>query len=112
MLLKNKGFFLIDLLLSLSALLMLSLFFIPSLIDLKNQAWRLEIENQSYQILYEELQILSINGQVSSLNPILKNGIAYQISLKDADTFGQKEVCVKVENNSFYGEEEVCGLSE
>jgi competence protein ComGE len=111
MLLKNKGFFLIELLLSLSAWFMLSLIFIPLLIDIKNQALDLEIEKQSYQLLYEELEALAKNGHISSNYSISKNGMEYQISWKDTADSVQKEVCVKVEN-SLHVEKEKCVLSE
>ena len=111
MLLKNKGFFLIELLLSLSALIMIFLTFIPLLIDLKNQAWKLEIEQQSYQFLYEELQASIINGQTSPTHSISRNGIEYQISWRDTAVFGLKEVCIKVEN-PLYFEEKKCIQSE
>ena len=113
MLLKNKGgFFLIELLLSLSVWLMLSLIFIPLLINLKHQAWKLEIEKQSYQILYEELQANTIYEQTNSIHSILKNGIEYQISWKDVDDSNQKEVCIRVGNTSIYSEKEICRQSE
>lgn len=82
------------------------------LINLKNQALKLEIEKQSYRLLYEELQLVIMNGKTSSLHSITIEGINYQISLRNTDLSEQKEVCVKVENNSLYGEKEICGLSE
>jgi hypothetical protein len=81
------------------------------LIDLKNQAWKVEIEQQCYQLLFEELQASIINGQTSPNHSILKNGIEYQISWRDIAVSGQKEVCVKVEN-SLQFEEEKCIQSE
>jgi competence protein ComGE len=112
MLLRNKGFFLIELLLSLSLMLMLSLFFIPLIINMKSQMVKLEIEKQSYQLLYEELQLLLINGKASPARSLSMNGIEYQISWKYSAISEEMEVCIKVENNTVYGEKELCQISE
>jgi hypothetical protein len=82
------------------------------LINLKNQALKLEIEKQSYRLLYEELQLVIMNGKTSTLHSITIDGINYQISSRNTDISEKKEVCVKVENNSLYGEKEICDLSE
>jgi hypothetical protein len=73
---------------------------------------KLEIEKQSYQLLYEELQSLLINGHAPPVRSLLKNGIEYQISWKYLADPGDMEVCIKVENKSAYGEKEICQISE
>lgn len=109
--LKNDGVILAELLLSLSALLMICLFFIPLWLDITNQTLKLQIEKNSHQFVYEELQALIINGQPSINHSVIQNGIEYQItsSTTDAD---QTKVCVKVEKNSFHSEIKLCGISE
>jgi competence protein ComGE len=113
MLLKNDGLILAELLLSLSSLLMVGLFFAPHVTHLNNQAKSLQVEKQAYQYLYEELQALSIEGQPSIGPHITANGVTYQIFMRPSHLIGQKEVCVKVEKNNFVSEEtEICSLLE
>jgi hypothetical protein len=109
--LKNDGLILAELLLSLSCLLMLGLFFIPMIIDLKVKSLTLQIEKQANQLLYEELNTIIINPFSSSSHSIFINGIEYQLLVKDTES-GQKEVCVKVEKNLFHIEENICKSSE
>lgn len=112
MLSKNNGFILAELLLSLSALLLISLFFTPILADLSKQSRQTRIEKQATQFLYEELQGLINNGHPSPDHTTIHNGIEYQIRWRNTEISGQKEVCVKVEKKSFLPETEICGLSE
>lgn len=109
--LKNDGLILAELLLSLSCLLMLALFFIPMIIDLRVKSLTLQIEKQANQLLYEELNTIIINPLSSSNHSIIMNGIEYQVLVKDTVS-GQKEVCVKVEKNIFHIEENICKSSE
>jgi competence protein ComGE len=112
MLLKNNGFILAELLLSLSALFMTSLSFTPLLIDLSKQTRQIQIEKQATQFLYEELQGLINNGQPSADHTTIHNGIVYQVSWRNTGITGQKEVCVKVDKKAFLPETEICSLSE
>ncbi|MEH7356463.1 hypothetical protein V7150_23420 [Neobacillus drentensis] len=112
MLRSNKGFFLLELLLSLSALLMLSLYLLPLLMELRNQSWQLEIENTARKLMYEELQAKLIESQTFNNYSIIRNKVEYQIIWNDSVSAGQKEVCVKVEKNAFLPEFKVCGALE
>lgn len=109
--LKNDGAILAELLLSLSALLLICSFFIPLWIDLTAQAGKLQIEKNSHQLVYEELQALIINGQPSSDHTTVQNSVEYQINW-DISPAGQMEVCVKVEKDFLYPETKICGISE
>jgi hypothetical protein len=112
MLRNTKGFFLLELLLSLSAWFMLSLFCLPLLIDLRNQFRQLELQSRARQLMYEELQThLTSNKPFSNYTTIL-NGVEYQIIWKKTGAVDQKEVCVRIEKNSFLPETEICGLLE
>ena len=91
---NNKGFFLLELLLSLSALLMLSMFLLPPLIHLNEQSRQLSIDNKARQLMYEELQANLINSQSMSNSTINENGVEYKISWTGTEMSGQKEVCV------------------
>lgn len=112
MLQSNKGFFLLELLLSLSALLMLSLYLLPILMEIRHQSMQLEIENTSRKIMYEELQAKLIDGQTFIGYTIIRNKVEYKIIWNETGALGQKEVCVKVEKNAFLPESKVCGALE
>lgn len=112
MLKSTRGFFLLELLLSLSAWLMLSLFFLPLLIDLREQSLQLELESKARQLMYEELQSKLINNKTFSNYTSILNGVEYQIIWKDTGAGNQKEVCVRIEKKSFVPEIEICGFLE
>lgn len=112
MLSKNDGLILVEILLSLSALFMVSLFFTPLLIDLTKQTQQLQREEHAFQYVNDELQALIMNGQPSSDHSTVLNHIEYQITWRDTENDGQKEVCVKVAKNSLLSETKICGLSE
>ncbi|MDR7237179.1 hypothetical protein [Neobacillus drentensis] len=112
MLRSTKGFFLLELLLSLSAWLMLSLFCLPLLIELRDQSRQLELESKARQLMFEELQTQLINNKSFSNYTSILNGVEYQIIWKNSGTVDQKEVCVRIEKNSFLPETEICGLLE
>lgn len=112
MLRNTKGFFLLEMLLSLSAWLMLSLFCLPLLIELRNQSRHVGLESKARQLMYEELQTKLINNKTFSNYSSILNGVEYQIIWKDTGAVGQKEVCVRIEQNSFMPETEICGLLE
>lgn len=102
----------LELLLSLSALLMLSLYLLPLLMELRNQSKQLEIENSARKLMYEELQAKLIDSQTWESYTIIRNKVEYKIIWNDTDAAVQKVVCVKVEKNAFLSESKVCGVLE
>jgi competence protein ComGE len=110
--LKNNGFILAELILSLSALFMICLFLAPILFDLSQQSKQLQVEKYATQLLFEELQSLIINNQPSQNHSTVQNGIEYQIFWNSTDIPEQRKVCVKVEKNTFQPEIELCRISE
>ncbi|MFC4800777.1 competence type IV pilus minor pilin ComGE [Neobacillus sp. GCM10023253] len=110
MLQNNKGFFLLELLLSLSAMFLICLVFIPSVTDLRKQSVNFQIEKKMRQIMYEELEAKLIDNRTFANYTLVQNEIRYQITWKDS--FGQKEVCVKVEKTPLHLENEICGSLE
>lgn len=110
MLSKNNGFFLLELLFSLSVWLMLGLFFVPLLMDLKNQSQQLEINKKANQLLFEELHAKLIDDHVYSGYSIFAKGRKYQIIWREAT--GEKEVCVSVAESSYQQKSEICAYQE
>ncbi|MGG3469982.1 competence type IV pilus minor pilin ComGE [Neobacillus pocheonensis] len=110
MLRKNNGFFLLELLLSLSALLMVCLFLIPLVIEMRDQTRTLEIEKKARQIMFEELQAKLTNNQPLTNYSVNLNNINYKISW--TDSIQPKEVCVSVDKEPFHKQTEICGNLE
>jgi competence protein ComGE len=110
MLRNNKGYFLLDLLLSLSALFMIFLYLMPLLTHLWEQSGKLEMEKTARQLMFEELQAkLATNSNLVNY-ATLKNGVQYQIYWRESS--GLLEVCVNVEKTPLHSKTEVCGLLE
>ncbi|MBT2726551.1 hypothetical protein J7E63_06340 [Bacillus sp. ISL-75] len=102
----------LELLLSLSAWLMLSLFLLPLLIELREQSRQLEWESKARQLMYEELQTKLISNKTFSNYTSILNGVEFKIKWKDTGAADQKEVCVRIEKNSLQPETEICGPLE
>jgi competence protein ComGE len=110
MLLKNDGFFLLELLLSLSVWIMIGVFFVPLLIDLKNQSQELEITNKANQLLYEELHAKLSVDLLDSGYSVFDSRREYRIDWRDAGEL--KEVCVSVVEGSSQPKTEICAFQE
>jgi len=109
---KNKGFFLLELLLSLAAWFMLCLFILPLLMELNNQSLQLEVNNKAEQLLYEELQAELVDVPSYTSYTTYHHGIAFQIIWTVLVGNAQKEVCVKVDKNNFLQKTEICAIPE
>ena len=110
MLRKIEGFFLLELLLSLSAWFLLLLFFIPILTELANQSQQLVREKRANQLLYEELQANLTEDRTNFSYSLSHNGTEYKIYWTQENTL--KEVCVKVEGTSLLSKIENCAVPE
>jgi competence protein ComGE len=111
MLRSTKGYFLLELLLSLSTLFMLCLYLLPLIIELREQSRQLEVESKARQIMFEELQAKLISKGTFTDYSFIQNGVEYKIIWKDTGA-DQKEVCVRIEKNSFLPEIELCAILE
>lgn len=110
MLLKNDGFFLLELLLSLSVWIMIGLFFVPLLMDFKNQSQEHEIYIKANQLLYEELHATLSGDHLESSYSVFEEGREYQIEWRDGG--GEKEVCVSVVEVFSQEKTEICANPE
>ncbi|MEC1522991.1 hypothetical protein P9D43_13360 [Neobacillus niacini] len=111
MLRKSNGFFLLDLLLSLSAWFMMGMFFMPLLIDLSNQSQQLVRDKKGEQFLFEELQANLTEVRTSSNYSIFHNGTEYKIYWNHLSGI-EKEVCVKVDETALLRGTEICKVPE
>lgn len=112
MLPNSRGYFLLELLLSLSAWLMLSSFLLPLLLEVRNQSFQVEVENQARKMMYEELQARMMDHQNFTNYNVVQDGIEYQIIWGDTFESERREVCVKIENNTLVHETKICGIFE
>jgi competence protein ComGE len=109
---SNKGFFLLELLLSLSAWFLMCLFLLPVLIDLGSQTVQTEISKKAQQLVFEELQAKLQGTPSPSSYAIVESGVEYQVSWRDSVLNSNREVCVKVEHNPYQVKTEICGMEE
>jgi competence protein ComGE len=112
MLWKNDGFFLLELLVSLSAWFMLGMFFMPLLMELTIQSQQLVRDKKAVQFLFEELQANLTEDRTNSNYSIHHNGTEYKIYWRQLSGNGQKEACVKIEGNTFLPRTDICRIPE
>ncbi|PLR76488.1 hypothetical protein CU633_16130 [Bacillus sp. V3-13] len=98
---KNKGFFLAELLLSLSAWVLVASILLPAAMKLAGQSSTLQQETAALQLLYEELQMLASDGASLREYDAGRNGTSFHVYPKLNST--RTEVCVEFE--SLYHEE-------
>lgn len=111
MLWKSDGYFLLELLLSLSVWFMIGMFFMPLLIELSSQSEQLVRDKKAVQFLFEELQANFTEDRTNSNYSIFHNGTEYKI-FWNRQSIGQKEVCVKVDETFFLPKTEICKVPE
>ncbi|WP_102274583.1 phosphatase [Cytobacillus massiliigabonensis] len=95
---KNDGFFLAELLLTLSAWLLIASVLFPLIIQAVNQSLQVRQEFLAAEILYESL-IDSKKRSVYPLNEtIVVNQTLYEIITKENGESANMEVCIKYED--------------
>lgn len=106
---KTDGFFLPEMLLSLSAWLMIAGVFFPLIMKLVNQSVGLKQGFEGSRLLYEELLRTKKEGVLPASDSFLVNGTEYVISIESSGGNAGVEVCIKYEN-VFKNEEEICEI--
>lgn len=96
MLRRSEGYFLAELLLSLTAWLLITGFFLPIVIFLKDQAVQVQLENTAIHLLYDQLERkidegIQVGNRIETLN-----GIIYELNWSDTS---QTEVCVEYKDD-------------
>lgn len=92
--LKNEGFFLAELLLSLSAWLMAACVLLPLSISLITQSIDLRREADALYLLYDRLQEMKIRTEPIGTESINRNGTLFTIRASDHSPESLVEVCV------------------
>ncbi|MBY6051236.1 phosphatase [Cytobacillus firmus] len=93
---RNEGFFLAELLLSLSGLLLAAGIIFPLVIKALVHSEEVKQDYESTQLLYESLMEAASEGNFPEGKTIKKNQTVYQIFLKENQVF--MEVCIRYEN--------------
>lgn len=92
---KNDGFFLAEVLLSLSAWLIATTTLLPLILFLIGQSIDHSHETDAIHLLYERLQELKVENQSIDFNPVIKNGITYHFKMIQPENGALMEVCVE-----------------
>ncbi|KML46068.1 hypothetical protein [Cytobacillus firmus] len=93
---RNEGFFLAELLLSLSGMLLAAGIIFPLVIKALVHSEEVKQDYESTQLLYESLMEAASEGSFPEGETIKKNQTVYQIFLKENQGF--MEVCIRYEN--------------
>ena len=93
---RNEGFFLAELLLSLSGMLLAAGIMFPLVIKAIEHSEEVKQDYESTQLLYESLQQAAWEGSFPEGKIIKKNQTVYEIFPKENP--GLREVCIKYEN--------------
>lgn len=93
--LKNDGFFLAEVLLSLSAWLIATTTLLPLILFLIGQSIDHNHETAAMHLLYERLQELKVETPNIDMNPVIKNGTAYHYKIVQHENGTLMEVCVE-----------------
>ena len=95
---KNDGFFLVELLLSLSTWMIALGFLLPFVIQVTNQSEGLELEKTATHILYDELEKMKVEGNIGSNKSVTRNGVIYEVEKRVSETV--LEVCISYKDSS------------
>jgi competence protein ComGE len=93
MLRKTDGFFLSEILLSLSIWFLITLFLLPLLIYLRDQSIKEQLKNTALHLVYDELERKIDEGIIDQNRIVTLNGNSFEI--KWTDDTSQTEVCVE-----------------
>ncbi|MBU8879366.1 phosphatase [Bacillus sp. FJAT-29790] len=95
---KNNGFFLAEVLLSLSAWLIIAGVIFPLIINVVNQSVQLRRDFAGTQALYEILQEAKMEGTRPVNKSLIIDRTVYEIVQETHDGYALMEVCVKYED--------------
>lgn len=98
MLLKNKGYYLLELILSLSGWILIISFFVPMLIGYHKQSIQIQEKSQAVQILYQYIEKVIIEDPARENFSLTKNNKRYDIVWFGNREGIKSEVCIRYED--------------
>lgn len=107
MLSKPNGFFLVELLLSLSVWIVITLFLLPMFIHVSKQSLDTQYSREATKILYDTLQEHLFTGHSIENSTYVRKGKSFTVS----QVIRENKVCVIYEN-SFKKETSLCDALE
>lgn len=99
MLNRNEGYFLVEMVLSMAAILMAGSFLLPYSIHVRSQLVQSRQDADAIHILYDELMYIRQAGQGSERNLIVKDGFEYNVTVAKDGNDLPREVCVHYEGD-------------
>lgn len=105
MLFKPNGFFLAELLLSLSVWMVLTLFLLPMFIQVSKQSLNTQYSREATKLLYDTLQDYLFTGNLLENSTYERKGQAFKVS----KVMSENKVCVSYEN-TFEKETKLCEI--
>lgn len=98
MLKKNKGYFLAELLLTLSAWLVIAGVMVPLIMKTMNHSIATKQENTAVKVLYETLLNAKKEGRIPLFETVSMNQTDYEVVYEQSNGQAIMEVCVQYEN--------------
>jgi competence protein ComGE len=111
MLSRNDGFFLADVLLSLSSWLMAATVLLPMAMFITGQTAALRQENNAAHLLYDHLHQLKLSPELTGQGSISRDGTVFTVIMKQHVVGVPSEVCIEYEDY-FRIKKEKCALAE
>ena len=91
---KNDGFYMAELMLSLAGWLLIAGLFVPYFIHIKKQTIQVEEQSVAYHLLYETMQTVLIEHSEEVNSTVVKDGTTYEIIWQE----GEREMCIRYED--------------
>lgn len=98
MLSKNKGYYLLELILSLSGWILIASIMVPILIQFNKQSVQIQEKSEALHILYEYVQEVLIENPERENFSVIKNNKSYDIIWFGEKEGGKSEVCIRYED--------------
>ncbi|MCQ6273717.1 hypothetical protein JMM81_01835 [Bacillus sp. V3B] len=96
--LKNNGFYMAELLLSLSGWMLIACILVPMFIQLNKQSIQLQERSDALHILYEYLQTIVVENSDREDTIITRGNKQYEIVWQEAAVDGKTEVVISYED--------------
>ncbi|WP_174734144.1 hypothetical protein [Mesobacillus harenae] len=93
--LRSNGFFLAELLLSLTAFFLAVSFLLPLVLHVKTQSLTVRQEAAAVHLLYEQLQAARLDNSLEGRWETTREGIQYTVLVSSIDGGIAQEVCVQ-----------------
>jgi competence protein ComGE len=95
---KNKGYYLLELLLSLSGWILIGSIMVPMLVVFNKQSNQIQEKSEALQILYEYVQEVLIENPDRENFSVIKNNKSYDIIWVGEKEERKSEVCIRYED--------------